>query len=84
MPIISAEGLIVDILFWDDVFKSNRVLNDQFNDIPVVIMAGGIGSRLKPITNVIPKPLIPFGELPIIHQIMKKLEIMVLLIFIFL
>lgn len=34
---------------------------DQF-DLPIVIMAGGQGTRLKPLTNIIPKPLIPIGE----------------------
>ena len=28
----------------------------------VVILAGGLGSRLKPFTDVIPKPLLPIGE----------------------
>ena len=42
-------------------------------DIDAIIMAGGLGSRLKPITNNIPKPLIPIGEHPIIHHIIKDL-----------
>ncbi len=40
--------------------------------IPVVINAGGRGSRLDPFTRVLPKPLIPVGELPIIEHIMKE------------
>jgi len=35
-------------------------------------MAGGKGSRLKPITNIIPKPLIPLGEKTIVEIIMNK------------
>src|SRR5690606_35752304 len=36
------------------------------------IMAGGKGTRLKPLTNIIPKPLIPIGEKPIIEWIIDS------------
>lgn len=39
-------------------------------DIPVVINAGGRGTRLEPYTKVLPKPLIPVGDLPIMEHIM--------------
>lgn len=38
-------------------------------DVPVVIMAGGAGTRLYPYTKVLPKPLIPIGDVPIIERI---------------
>lgn len=41
-------------------------------DIPVVINAGGKGTRLEPYTKILPKPLIPVGELPIIEHIMQR------------
>ena len=37
-------------------------------------MAGGKGTRLKPLTNVIPKPLIPVGDKTIIQEIMDQFE----------
>ena len=40
--------------------------------LPVVIMAGGKGTRLKPLTNVIPKPLIPIGDKTILEDIMDS------------
>ena len=40
----------------------------------VVIMAGGKGTRLKPITNVIPKPLVPIGDKTILEVIMDQFE----------
>lgn len=43
-------------------------------DVPVVIMAGGLGTRLKPITNVIPKPLIPINEKTILETIIDQFE----------
>ena len=42
--------------------------------VPVVINAGGKGTRLEPFTKVLPKPLIPVGELPIIELIMKEYQ----------
>jgi NDP-sugar pyrophosphorylase family protein len=38
-----------------------------------VILAGGRGSRLKPFTFAIPKPLIPIGELPILEILIRQL-----------
>lgn len=40
--------------------------------IPVVIMAGGLGTRLYPYTKILPKPLIPIGEIPIVEHIINR------------
>jgi NDP-sugar pyrophosphorylase family protein len=39
----------------------------------VVILAGGKGSRLRPYTTVLPKPLMPLGEFPVIELIIRQL-----------
>ena len=39
-----------------------------------VIMAGGKGTRLAPYTSVLPKPLIPFGDYPILEIIICQLR----------
>jgi NDP-sugar pyrophosphorylase family protein len=39
-----------------------------------VILAGGRGSRLTPYTAVIPKPLVPIGEIPILELLIRQLE----------
>lgn len=41
-------------------------------NIPVVIMAGGKGTRLEPFTHIMPKPLVPIGNKPIIEIIMDR------------
>ncbi len=41
------------------------------NDIPVVILAGGFGTRLREQTEFIPKPMVPVGGKPILWHIMK-------------
>lgn len=74
MPILDDDGDIVDVWFWDELFN-NQELNIRAKiDLPVVIMAGGKGTRLKPITNVIPKPLIPVGDKTILEVIMDQFE----------
>ena len=72
MPVLNSEGELVDVYFWEEVFERDmQGLKRQLN-LPVVIMAGGAGTRLKPLTNVLPKPLIPIGERTIIETIMDR------------
>lgn len=74
MPILDDEHSLVDVWFWSDLFeKSEAAIRDSI-DLPVVIMAGGKGTRLKPLTNVIPKPLVPIGEKTILEEIMDRFE----------
>lgn len=72
MPIIDDEGNIVDVLFWDELFKSDVIHRSAEFNLPVIIMAGGKGTRLRPLTNVLPKPLIPIGEQTIMEDIMDR------------
>lgn len=74
MPVLNDVGEIVDVLFWHDVFTEAVADNRAKIDLPVVIMAGGKGTRLKPITNVIPKPLVPVGDKTILEVIMDQFE----------
>ena len=74
MPILDEDGEIVDIWFWDEIFNEQEPSNRPKIDLPVVIMAGGKGTRLKPITNVIPKPLVPVGDKTILEVIMDQFE----------
>lgn len=71
MPILNANKQLVDAIFWNDIFSNTIIERKQIN-IPVVIMAGGKGTRLLPLTNIYPKPLIPIGEKTIIESIMDK------------
>lgn len=72
MPVISEKGELIDVYFWKDLFGQSK--NEPFFkfNLPVVIMAGGIGTRLKPLTNIIPKPLIPINNKTIIEGIMDR------------
>jgi dTDP-glucose pyrophosphorylase len=71
-PLINEKNEITEIFFWEDVFtEQNIVPKGKFN-LPVVIMAGGLGTRLKPLTNVLPKPLIPIGEKTMLEEIFDR------------
>lgn len=72
MPIINKKGSISNILFWEDLFiKKEPPPKSDFN-LPIVIMAGGLGTRLKPITNILPKPLMPLNEVTILEEIFRR------------
>lgn len=72
MPVLNNRNEIVDVIFWDDLFGNIKVPPLEKIKLPVVIMAGGQGTRLKPITNVLPKPLIPIGDKPIVEHIIDR------------
>ena len=72
MPVVDTNGTLQEVIFWEDIMDESFVLCQTPFDLPVVIMAGGKGTRLKPLTNVLPKPLIPVGEKTIIEDIMDK------------
>lgn len=70
IPIVDSDNRIIGIYNGEGKSDKKRVsLN-----IPVVINAGGKGTRLEPYTKVLPKPLIPVGDLPIIEHIMKEYQ----------
>ncbi len=69
IPIVDKTGKIIDLYTGDA--KEQKLFRESLN-VPVVINAGGKGSRLYPLTKVLPKPLIPVGDLPIIELILKS------------
>ena len=71
-PVVNDNNIIEDVYFWEDIFEDQKPKPLTLFNLPVVIMAGGVGSRLKPLTNVLPKPLIPIGEKTIIEDIFER------------
>lgn len=73
VPVLNDKRRIIDVLFNIKMFDElNDSPRDALNNIPVVIMAGGKGTRLYPYTKILPKPLIPIGDIPIIERIMNR------------
>ncbi len=75
IPVVDKEKKVCDVLLWDDVLGNGHFIPKGKIDLPVVIMAGGKGTRLDPFTRILPKPLIPIGEKAIIEVIMDKFNL---------
>lgn len=73
VPVLDDDNRIEEFLIWDKLFdgKIKRKTKEKF-DIPVVIMAGGKGTRLDPFTRILPKPLIPIGDKSILEIIIDR------------
>jgi len=67
LPIVDDQGRVVDLVIGGKG-GANRF---QHKDVPVVIMAGGRGSRLSPLTRILPKPLLPVGEQTMLEKIIN-------------
>lgn len=68
IPIVDSNNELIEIYIGKERYNADTT--DLH--VPVVINAGGKGTRLEPYTKILPKPLIPVGELPIIEHIMKR------------
>lgn len=69
LPILDGDGRIVDIVFTDD---DDPGINHELENVTVVIMAGGQGTRLYPYTRILPKALIPIKEKTISEHIIDS------------
>lgn len=69
VPIVNEDGALLSVIFWNE---ENVRLKQEKVELPVVMMAGGLGTRLYPYTKILPKPLIPVGEIPIAERIMNQ------------
>lgn len=72
VPVVDHDMKIKDIIFDDSIGKVIPHNADSLKAVPVIIMAGGKGTRLQPFTNILPKPLIPIGDIPILERIMRR------------
>ncbi|MCO6179018.1 nucleotidyltransferase family protein [Ciceribacter sp. RN22] len=67
LPAIDAQGRVVGL------YRTEDLLDEHFaRDFPVVLMAGGLGTRLRPFTDTIPKPMIDVGGRPILEHIIRR------------
>lgn len=73
VPVVDQNREVKDYLVWEH-FNENKLTTKvkQILNHPVVIMAGGKGTRLDPLTRVLPKPLIPVGEKTILEVIIDR------------
>lgn len=69
-PIIDSNKVVIDII--DD--EADKIVSacSALKDVPLVIQAGGKGTRLYPYTKILPKPLIPIGDITITERIINS------------
>jgi len=66
IPIVDLDGIIQGVVEVDELARATRRSNK------VVIMAGGLGTRLQPLTNDTPKPMLHVGNKPILETIIEN------------
>lgn len=69
VPVVGADDTLLGIALFSRIFALREEL-----PVEAVIMAGGFGTRLKPLTDATPKPMLPVAGRPIIEHIVAKLE----------
>ena len=71
IPVVDEEDQVVNYITWANIDGAEKSKKKNF-DVPVVIMAGGRGTRMEPFTKVLPKPLIPVHDKTIIEHIIER------------
>ena len=66
LPVVDAEHRVVGLHVWDDIIAPSR------RDNMMVIMAGGLGKRLRPFTEDCPKPMLPVAGKPMLEHIIDR------------
>ncbi len=74
LPVVTKEHTLCDIIYRGDIQEAIIDKEQLLKDVPVVVMAGGKGTRLYPYTKVLPKPLIPIGDIPIMERIINRFQ----------
>ncbi|HEY9163223.1 MAG TPA: nucleotidyltransferase family protein, partial [Magnetovibrio sp.] len=64
LPVVDKAGILIDVASLDDI---------STHDSWVFLLAGGLGTRLRPLTDSTPKPMLEVGGKPILESIMRSL-----------
>lgn len=67
LPVVK-DNKLIDIITLDDLIRIKK------KDNPVFIMAGGFGTRLRPLTDKCPKPMLPVGGKPLLETIISSFK----------
>ena len=68
IPLLDADGRVAGLV------TLAELMPDQFLPLQAVIMAGGSGTRLRPLTEELPKPMLPVGDRPLMEVIIDQLR----------
>lgn len=73
VPALDQQGQIAEVYLWNELTGEKTPPREKIN-VPVVIMAGGRGTRLAPYTDVLPKPLLPISGKTMLERIVERFE----------
>jgi dTDP-glucose pyrophosphorylase len=68
LPMLDEEGRVADLVTVEDLLPGEVI------PMQAVIMAGGFGQRLRPLTEKMPKPMLPVGDKPVMELIIEQLR----------
>jgi dTDP-glucose pyrophosphorylase len=68
LPVLDDDGRVLDLLILDDLIPAEPLA------LRAVIMAGGEGTRLRPLTEDTPKPMLPVGDRPLLEHTIEQLK----------
>src|SRR5215203_2058929 len=68
IPLVDDEGAVKNVAFLSELVKEYRL------PLRAVVMAGGPGTRLLPLTAEVPKPMLPVGDKPLLEHIVLQLK----------
>ena len=68
LPVVDEDGRVVNLLLRSDLVKEDSLA------LSAVIMAGGYGTRLLPLTEQLPKPMLPLGDRPLLELTIARLR----------
>lgn len=71
IPLVDEQERVVDLFSLEDMLKHNTV---EKIPLTAVIMAGGLGTRLRPLTYDVPKPMLPLAGRPMLEWIIEGLS----------
>ena len=69
IPLLNDEGRIVELVLLSELIEERKGLS-----LTAVVMAGGKGKRLYPLTKGMPKPMLPVDGVPLMHRIVQQLH----------
>ncbi|MGH7720177.1 MAG: nucleotidyltransferase family protein [Gemmatimonadaceae bacterium] len=68
LPLLDDERRVVDLVLLDDLLEQREL------PVTAVVMAGGMGQRLRPLTDELPKPLLPVAGKPLMETLIEQLQ----------
>ena len=72
IPVVDSQMRVINVVDNKNKANTHNKTSKKLQGVPVVMMAGGKGTRLYPYTKILPKPLIPVGDKPISELIIES------------